>query len=79
MPELTVTDVGPMVCAVLALPGCDPARALDLLHDCDACPIDRRDAAWRFYERAASARQRLVLLGHAEPVGAVAFGPEDLA
>ena len=26
-----------------------PGLALDLLHDYDACPIDLRDAAWRFY------------------------------
>jgi eukaryotic-like serine/threonine-protein kinase len=29
----------------------DPRLGLELLHDCNACPLDLRDFAWRWYER----------------------------
>ena len=38
----------------------NPLEALALLEDANACPIDHRDVAWRFYERYC---RRGVLVG----------------
>ncbi len=35
----------------------DPTAALTLLHDTDACPLDMRDMAWNFLERACRRHQ----------------------
>jgi eukaryotic-like serine/threonine-protein kinase len=50
----------------------EPAQALRLLEDNDACPTDLRDFAWRLYHRA-SRRQRYSLAGHAAKVETLAF------
>ncbi len=54
----------------------DPAQARALLHDVTACPVEARDAAWRFYARAVGRWERDVLVGHAAPVTSVAYGPD---
>ncbi len=51
----------------------NPGRALDLLYDERACPVERRDPAWRFYERACRHWERQTLTGHKGRVNAVAF------
>jgi WD40 repeat protein/serine/threonine protein kinase len=35
----------------------DPKKGLELLHEYDACPIDLRDSAWRYYENACRGRK----------------------
>jgi WD40 repeat protein len=54
----------------------DPVEALALLHDCNACPLDLRDSAWRYYERACSRWQRDILTGHSGAVYSVAFSSD---
>jgi WD40 repeat protein len=54
----------------------DPWQALQWLHDCTACPLDRRDSAWRYYERACSRWQRDILTGYSQSVRSVAFSPD---
>jgi WD40 repeat protein len=39
----------------------DPKRALELLHDYEICPIDKRDAAWRYYENACRGQKPVLL------------------
>jgi WD40 repeat protein len=55
----------------------DPGKALELLHDCESCPVMLRDASWRYYERAASRWLPTTLqddrLG---AVSSVAFAPD---
>jgi WD40 repeat protein len=48
----------------------NPADALVLLDDVNACPIDHRDLAWRFYERYC---RRGLFMGHAGRVASVAL------
>jgi WD40 repeat protein/tRNA A-37 threonylcarbamoyl transferase component Bud32 len=50
----------------------EPAQALRLLEDAEACPADLRDFAWRLYHRACH-RQRHTLKGHASKVQTLAF------
>src|SRR5262249_26307696 len=57
----------------------DPGQGLALLHDCNACPLDVRDAAWRYYERACRRWQRDTPLGPRGEVNAVAFSPDGKA
>ena len=47
-----------------------PVEALALLEDANACPMDRRDLAWRFYERYC---RRGMLVGHRAAVLSVAL------
>jgi WD40 repeat protein/tRNA A-37 threonylcarbamoyl transferase component Bud32 len=48
----------------------NPADALVLLDDVNACPMDHRDLAWRFYERYC---RRGLFVGHAGRVTSVAL------
>jgi WD40 repeat protein len=54
--------------------GRDPGAALDLLRDCNACPLDLRDFAWGWHLRCCQ-RDRLTL-EHDGGVSALAFGPD---
>jgi eukaryotic-like serine/threonine-protein kinase len=49
----------------------DPALALELLHNYDACPIDRRDFAWGWYQRQC---RRLLLGPKAPPASSYCAG-----
>ena len=49
----------------------DPQAALELLNNFELCPIDQRDAAWRYYESGARAHARPT-----EPGAIVAWGPD---
>jgi WD40 repeat protein/tRNA A-37 threonylcarbamoyl transferase component Bud32 len=52
----------------------DPARGLELLHDYNACPIDRRDFAWGWYEeRCRLLPQRAPIMGDWRSMKSVAF------
>jgi WD40 repeat protein/tRNA A-37 threonylcarbamoyl transferase component Bud32 len=53
----------------------DPAQALELLHDYNACPIDLRDFAWHLYDRACR-RDRMTLPDRAGEVRCVAFSAD---
>jgi eukaryotic-like serine/threonine-protein kinase len=50
----------------------DPGLGLELLHDCDACPIDLRDFAWGWYEGRCR-RAYHTLMDHTGRVDAVAL------
>jgi eukaryotic-like serine/threonine-protein kinase len=50
----------------------EPDRALEFLHDPEACPPDLRDFAWRLYDRRCR-RARPPLQGRERDVEAVAF------
>jgi WD40 repeat protein len=54
----------------------DPREALTLLHDLEACPVELRDPAWRYYERACTRRLPTVLKGHRGSITSVAFSPD---
>jgi WD40 repeat protein/tRNA A-37 threonylcarbamoyl transferase component Bud32 len=55
----------------------DPAKGYELLHDYYACPIDKRDFAWGWYEgRCLRQPQREPLKGHTGPVFSLAFSPD---
>src|SRR5262249_48699747 len=45
-----------------------------LLHDCDVCPIDLRDAAWRCYENLCRGQKPLTL-----DLGGSGFAPTSVA
>jgi WD40 repeat protein len=53
-----------------------PLLALDLLHDLEACPLDRQDPAWHFYERACQRWERAILRGHRSPIHSVALSAD---
>jgi hypothetical protein len=61
---------------VAALDERDPVGALELLHDCDACPIDLRDTNWRYHERAASRWLHLTFHGHTKKFASVVGSPD---
>src|SRR5262249_38388296 len=50
----------------------DPGLRLELLPDCNACPLDLRDFAWG-WEEGHCRRERRLLLGHTGSVRSVAF------
>jgi WD40 repeat protein len=52
----------------------EPANALRLLEDAEACPADLRDFTWRLYHRRCN-RLRGKLVGHKDTVTCVAFSP----
>jgi WD40 repeat protein len=53
----------------------EPAKALLLLEDAEACPADLRDFAWRLYHRRCD-RQRGILVGNkGEVIVCLAFSP----
>jgi eukaryotic-like serine/threonine-protein kinase len=53
----------------------DPRLGLELLHDCNACPLDLRDFAWGWYEgRCRRQPQKATLQGHTG--ASVAFSPD---
>jgi WD40 repeat protein/tRNA A-37 threonylcarbamoyl transferase component Bud32 len=52
-----------------------PGLALDLLHDCNACPLDLRDFAWGWYEHRCQ-RQKATLAGHGGAVTHLAFSAD---
>ncbi|MGF1583391.1 MAG: WD40 repeat domain-containing serine/threonine protein kinase, partial [Gemmataceae bacterium] len=55
----------------------DPHKALEYLHDYRFCPINRRCAIWRFYERQCSNKwHKDTLLGHTDRVSSVSFSPD---
>jgi WD40 repeat protein/tRNA A-37 threonylcarbamoyl transferase component Bud32 len=54
----------------------DPRRAGQLLDDCNACPLDLRDAAWRLYSRSCNAQQPTTLVADNYGFYAVAFAPD---
>jgi WD40 repeat protein len=56
----------------------DPQAGLAVLHDCDACPIYQRDAAWRYYENACRGQQPLAFQGRggSSSANAVALSPD---
>src|SRR5207302_1655743 len=54
----------------------DPGQGLTLLHDVNVCPINMRETAWRFYERACSRWELAILQGHTASVESVAFSPD---
>ena len=56
----------------------DPHKALKLLHDYRVCPIDRRCAIWRFYERQCKKWHQASFTGHTIPVRALCFSPDGL-
>jgi WD40 repeat protein len=56
----------------------DPAQALRLLEDVEACPIDLRDFTWRLYHRACH-RQRHALKGHTSELQTLAFSGDGKA
>src|SRR5262249_31783511 len=43
---------------------------------CNACPLDLRDTAWRYYERACRRWQLDCLVAHTRRVSAVTFSPD---
>jgi WD40 repeat protein len=51
----------------------DPLEALELLHDREACPQERRDPAWNFYQRVCRRWDPVLLRGHASAVWSVAW------
>jgi WD40 repeat protein len=53
----------------------EPAQALRLLEDAEACPPDLHDFAWRLYRRACDC-QRHKLMGHTSRVHTLAFSPD---
>ncbi len=57
----------------------DPALALRLLDDEEACPPPLRDFAWHFYRRLCDRERRPPLLGHDHDVWAVAWSPDGRA
>jgi WD40 repeat protein len=54
----------------------DPHQALQLLHDCNTCPIDVRGLPWRFYERQCKSWERASFARNAGGVVAMAFSPD---
>src|SRR5262249_38334720 len=50
----------------------DPILARDLLHDRNACPIDRRDLAWHIYNRVCN-REIATFGGHTHVVHSVSL------
>ena len=54
----------------------DPAQALPLLHDCNACPLDLRDTAWHFYDRACHSRDPVTLATKGSAFYGAAFLPD---
>ena len=54
----------------------NPIQALQLLHDYESCPIDRRDAAWHFYNRACKRWEKARLDGHTGTISNLAFSPD---
>jgi tRNA A-37 threonylcarbamoyl transferase component Bud32 len=55
----------------------DPFAGRELLHNYNACPLDLRDFAWRYYNRACQ-RDRLTLVGHTRAVNSLAFTVDGL-
>ncbi|MCA9214135.1 MAG: protein kinase [Planctomycetales bacterium] len=53
----------------------DPLQAIDLLHDTDVCPVDRREFMWGYLD-AASRRNVTPLYGHREYIWAAAYSPD---
>jgi predicted Zn finger-like uncharacterized protein len=53
----------------------EPARALALLRDRDACPTDLRDFVWGYYHRLAN-RDLGTLTGHAGAISALALSAD---
>jgi WD40 repeat protein/tRNA A-37 threonylcarbamoyl transferase component Bud32 len=51
----------------------DPDSARRLLHDYNACPLDLRDTAWHFYERACRTREPVTLATGQGAFRALAF------
>jgi WD40 repeat protein len=51
----------------------DPSQGLQLLHDYNACPIDLRDTAWHFYDRACRSREPVTLAMKSTAYTGVAF------
>lgn len=54
----------------------DPARGLALLHDPIACPVEVRDPAWRYFERACRRWKGADFLGHTLGIYTLAFSPD---
>jgi WD40 repeat protein/predicted Ser/Thr protein kinase len=54
----------------------EPESALRLLHDYTNCPIDLRDPAWRFYERACRRWHKDALHGKSGKMQALRFSPD---
>ena len=52
-----------------------PSLGLELLEDVRSCPLDLRDAAWRYYYNRCRVL-RHTLTGHTEDVDALAFSPD---
>jgi WD40 repeat protein len=54
----------------------DPLTALEMLNDVRLFPLDLRDAAWGFYERACRRWEHTLLQGHKDHICALAFSPD---